>query len=68
MTQKQINYKALSAELDDVLSRLQSDELDVDKAVKLYERGMAITKELETYLKTAENKVQKIKATWEEKQ
>ena len=56
------DYKSLNSELDDVLLKLQSDDLDVDEAVKLYERGIAITKELETYLKEAENKVSKIKA------
>lgn len=64
MANKQIDYKVLSTELDDVLVRLQSDDLDVDQAFKLYERGMEITKQLEKYLKQAENKVTKIKADW----
>ena len=60
-----VDYKKLSEELDSVLAKLQSAELDVDEAVKLYERGMVIAKELESYLKNAENKVTKIKADWE---
>jgi exodeoxyribonuclease VII small subunit len=62
MTAKKTDYKGLNAELDEVLLKLQSEDLDVDEAVALYERGIAITKELETYLKDAENKVSKIKA------
>jgi exodeoxyribonuclease VII small subunit len=62
---KNTDYKALSAELDEVLAKLQSSDLDVDEAVKLYERGMEIAKELEAYLEKAENKVTKIKADWE---
>ncbi|MBA3758641.1 exodeoxyribonuclease VII small subunit [Candidatus Saccharibacteria bacterium] len=62
MVVKKTDYKSLNAELDDVLAKLQSDDLDVDVAVGLYERGVAITKELETYLKAAENKVSKIQA------
>lgn len=58
-----INYQELSAELDEVVAKLQSEDIDVDAALTLYERGLAITKQLETYLKTAENKVVKIKAT-----
>lgn len=58
------DYKALSAELDEVLAKLQSPDVDVDEAVKAYERGMAIAKQLETYLKEAENKVAKVKADW----
>lgn len=62
MSAKKTDYKALNAELDDLLIKLQNDELDVDEAVALYERGIAITSELEAYLKNAENKVAKIKA------
>ena len=58
-----INYQELSAELDEVVAKLQSEDIDVDAALTLYERGIAITKQLEIYLKTAENKVVKIKAT-----
>jgi len=58
------DYKPLSAELDDILAKLQSAELDVDEAVKLYTRGMEIAKELEKYLQAAENKVTKVKADW----
>jgi exodeoxyribonuclease VII small subunit len=60
-----IDYKKLSAELDEVLAKLQSADLDVDEAVKAYERGMKLAKELEAYLKEAENKITKVKADWE---
>ena len=59
-----LDYKTLSAELDSVLAKLQSAELDVDESVKLYARGMEVAKELEKYLQTAENKVIKVKADW----
>jgi exodeoxyribonuclease VII small subunit len=59
---KKSDYKSLNAELDEVLLKLQSEDLDVDAAVALYERGIEITKELEQFLKEAENKVSKIKA------
>jgi len=58
---KSVNYQTLSAELDELLAKLQSNDVDVDQAVALYERGMAIIKQLEAHLKTAENKVTKIK-------
>lgn len=59
---KKTDYKSLNEELDEVLAKLQSDDLDVDEAVGLYERGIAIIKELENYLADAENKVTKLKA------
>ena len=62
MSTKKIDYKTLSSELDEIVSSLQSDTLDVEAAVKLYERGTVIVAELQNYLKEAENKVTKIKA------
>lgn len=59
---KEINYKELSAELDTILAQLQTDDFDIDEALKLYERGIVISKQLETYLKKAENTVTKLKA------
>lgn len=59
---KKSDYKSINLELDEILLKLQSEDLDVDEAVALYERGIELTKELESYLKDAENKVSKIKA------
>lgn len=57
---KSKDYAELNTELNEILTKLQSTDLPVDEAVKVYERGMAIAKELETYLKSAENKIKKI--------
>jgi exodeoxyribonuclease VII small subunit len=65
MTAKEFDYRKLSQELDTVLEDLQTGDLDIDDAAKKYERGMELVKQLETYLKTAENKVTKIKASFE---
>lgn len=51
----------LQAELDEVLEQIQAEELDVEAAIKLYERGEKLISELEAYLKTAENKIKKLK-------
>lgn len=67
MSSKKTDYLVLSRELDEILVKLQSTDLDIDEAMKVYERGMEIAKELETYLKTAENKIIKIKGEWESK-
>lgn len=56
-----INYRLLSEELETILNSLQSAELDIDESLKCYERGVAIIKQLEACLQTAENKVAKIK-------
>jgi exodeoxyribonuclease VII small subunit len=62
MTTKKIDYQGLSSELDDIVLALQQDELDVDEAMKKYERGLVLVKELETYLKSAENTITKLQA------
>lgn len=59
---KVVDYQKLNQELETLLVDLESGNGDIDKAIKQYQRGMEIVKELETYLKTAENKVQKVKA------
>lgn len=62
---KQPTYAELKQELDTVLDTLQSDDLSVDDALKSYERGMELVKELETTLKEAENKITKLKAKFD---
>jgi exodeoxyribonuclease VII small subunit len=61
----EINYEALKAELDAILADLQRDDLDVDTALRSYQRGLELTRQLETYLKTAENKVSELKAKFD---
>lgn len=55
-----IDYRKLNAELDELVVKLQSGELDIDEAIVCYERGMEIIAKLQTYLKTAENKINKV--------
>ncbi|HSX53258.1 MAG TPA: exodeoxyribonuclease VII small subunit [Patescibacteria group bacterium] len=64
---KDIDYNTLKVELDNILQQLQSGDLEIDEAIKQYERGMALVSQLQTYLKKAENKVTKIKANLESK-
>jgi exodeoxyribonuclease VII small subunit len=59
-------YEELNRELEAVLADLQREDLDVDEALARYERGLELVKKLETYLKTAENKVQKLKAKFDD--
>ena len=58
-------YAELKLELDRVLDALQQDDISVDDALKNYERGMELVKELETTLKDAENKITKLKAKFD---
>lgn len=60
-TTKQADYQTLSRELETVLAALQQPDVQVDAAVKLYEQGLKLAAALETHLKQAENKIQKLK-------
>lgn len=60
------SYKTLSAELDEVMARLEQGDLDIDEAVECYERGLKLVKQLETFLRDAENKVTILKSELEE--
>ncbi len=55
------DYKALRVELDTILDDLQNGEIDIEQALAHYQRGQAIVKQLQEFLKAAENKVTKLK-------
>lgn len=59
------SYETLRGELDVVVAELQRDDIDVDVALKHYERGLELVKQLEQYLQTAENKIQELQATFD---
>jgi exodeoxyribonuclease VII small subunit len=58
------NYEDLKLELDNVMLELQSEDIDVDKALVNYQRGLELVKDIEAYLKTAENKVIELKSKY----
>lgn len=55
------DYQALSLELDEVLAKLQQPNIQVDEAVKLYEKGLQLIGQLEKHLEHAENKIEQLK-------
>ena len=65
MARTEIGFKELKAELDEVVFRLQGDDLDVEEALKLYKKGQSLIKELESYLEKAENTVKELKAKFD---
>ncbi len=54
------DYQALSLELDEVLAALQQPGIQVDEAVKLYEKGLKLITRLEKHLGEAENTIEKL--------
>ena len=62
MTSQKTDYRKLNAELEQIVNQLQSGELSIDEAAKAYEQGMKLVKQLESYLKTAENHISELQA------
>jgi len=60
-TKAKPDYQTLSLELDAVLQRLQQSDISVDDAVKLYEKGLQLVGDLETYVSQAENRLEKLR-------
>ncbi len=56
----QHDYRQLQQELDDIMSRLQLGELDIDEAVSDYSRGSEIVELMKQRLEVAQNTVTKI--------
>jgi exodeoxyribonuclease VII small subunit len=59
-------YQQMAGELAELVSWFESDDVNLDEAVSKYEQAMELLKQMEDYLKTAENKVKKIKARFGE--
>jgi exodeoxyribonuclease VII small subunit len=57
MAKVEKTYGELMHELDEIMLALQQDDVDVDAAIGLYERGLKLTQQLTQYLKTSENKL-----------
>ena len=55
-------YQTLKTELDTIMAELQREDLDVDTALKQYQRGLEVVRQLERYLKTAENTLSELRA------
>jgi exodeoxyribonuclease VII small subunit len=62
MNKTKADYQTLQSELDQILTELQRDDLSVDSALEYYRRGLELTRQLEVYLKTAENKINRLQA------
>lgn len=54
----------LMLELEQIVGWFEQDEVDVDVALKKFERGVAVARELKTRLKDVENKVVEIQASF----
>lgn len=55
------SYRELRDELSQIVSLLESADIDIDEAQKAYLRAQQLIKQLEKQIKTAENRIKKTK-------
>ena len=60
MTQKQLNFTEGYEELERIVNDFESRELDLEKDLPQFERGMELAQKLQKRLKEIENKVTEI--------
>lgn len=59
MAQKDFDYTKKAAELEEIVTRLQDPEIQIDEATKLHAAGLKLVEELENYLQQAEITINK---------
>ena len=58
---KELSFEESLKKLEDIVEQLESGDVDLDKSVELYEKGMNLKKICEEKLKKVENQIKKIK-------
>ena len=55
-----MTFEAALAELETIVGNLERGDVDLDKSIRIYERGEALKAHCEALLKRAEQKIEKI--------
>ena len=58
---KELSFEESIKKLEDIVEHLESGDIDLEKSVELYEKGMNLKKICEEKLKKVENQITKIK-------
>ncbi len=57
MAVKKVTFEEGMEELESIVAKLERGEAALDESITLFERGVALTKEMQKMLETAEKKV-----------
>lgn len=55
-----LSFEAALKELEEIVSRLEQGEVDLEDSIALYERGQALKNHCEKKLKAAEGRLEKV--------
>ncbi|MDP4115938.1 MAG: exodeoxyribonuclease VII small subunit [Bacteroidota bacterium] len=61
MKKNELNFEKKLKRLEEISVLLENEEIDLDKAIELYEEGLALSKECSERLKTAELRINELK-------
>ena len=62
-----MSFEAAVAQLESIVEQLERGDVALDKSIEIYERGEALKAHCDTLLKSAEDKVEKIRLSREGK-
>lgn len=54
---EELNFEELMIKLEDITNKLENEKLSLDESVKLFEKGMEISKECNNKLEDAEKRI-----------
>ena len=57
---EEMSFENALRELEDIVSRLEQGEVDLEDSISLYERGQALKVHCETKLRAAESRLEKV--------
>ena len=60
-TEKKLTFEENLKKLEDIVEQLESGEIDLERSVELYEKGMILKNNCEEKLKKVEIQIKKIK-------
>ena len=60
-TEKNLTFEENLKKLEDIVEQLESGEIDLERSVELYEKGMILKNNCEEKLKKVEIQIKKIK-------
>lgn len=63
---KKINFTQLFKELEEITAWFEREEVDLEEGLKKFERGLELAKLLKDHLRKVENKVNEIKAKFDQ--
>ena len=66
MSQELFNFEESMQKLEKIVKSLESENKSLEKNIQLFEEGLALSKNLQKHLKSAEEKIDLITLSWME--